>query len=180
MHPSKEAEINAEKQRMLFVFGDIKSDLLKSFRAHQFAYLFEETADGNHLIKMNTAEEPVWDDILAGSFKVGDNFTCQIRMGKTETFFQAKYGKNITNLYDPERYFRPQREEGKPDLFMFVKSTGITILALSEVELKADQAIRLLKKEARGVIGYDKHDNVVIKKSAAKRKAPGDEWSFGI
>lgn len=180
MHPSKEAEINAEKQRLLFVFGDIKSDLLKSFRANQFAYLYEETADGTHLIKMNTAEEPVWDDILAGSFKVGDNFTCQIRMGKTETFLQAKYGKNITNLYDPERYLRPQRDEGKPDLFMFIKPTGITILALSEVELKTDQAMRLLKKEARGVIGFDQHDNVVIKKAAFKRNASRDEWDFGI
>lgn len=179
MHPSLEAEIKAEKQRMTFVFGDIKSALLKAFRSNQFAYIYEETLDGNYFVKLNTAEEPVWDDIMNGSFKVGDHFSCQLREGKRDVFFQFKYKKSITNLYDSERYFHPERSEDKPDMFMFVKSTGITIVALSETELNVEQCLKLLKKEARSIISYDKNDNVVIKKSAAKKKAPETgSWGF--
>jgi len=179
MHPSQEAAITAEKQRMTFVYGDIKSSLLKAFRQNRYAYFYFETADDSLYAEIDTNEAPVYDDIMAGSFKVGDNFTCQIREGRTEVFFQYKLNKNIVNLYDPGRYFRPEKVEGEPELLMVVKMDGIAIIALSPIELSFQQYSKMFKKAAKSVINYDRNDNAVIKKTAHKLKAPETmEWSF--
>lgn len=178
IHPSRAAEIVAEKQRMTFAFGDVKSGLLKAFRTNRYAYLYEETADGSHFATFDTEQDAVWDDIMGGSFKVGDNLNCQLREGKTEVFFQLKFKKSITNIYDPERYIQPDKVDDKPHLHFFVKPTGITILAFSETELNFDKCFKLLKKEAKAVIRYDENDYAVMKKTAPKNKIAEGAWGF--
>lgn len=152
-----------ELQRQMFIYGDIKSEMLTAFRGAEEAVVYLEEEDEVSYIPVNVSSAAVFDDKMSGSFKVGDNFQCQIRENSKERWFQITYNpKKFINLRDPERYFR--REEDGSDYFIFVQFTGVSIVMINRHALGMTKAANLLKKMAKSIIGYDKHGSAYVKR----------------
>lgn len=152
-----------ELQRQMFIYGDIKSEMLTAFRGGAEAFVYLEDGDEVSYIPIDVSSAAVYDDKMSGSFKVGDNFQCLVRENSKEIWFQIMYGvKKFINLRDPEKYFR--REEPDADYFIFVQSSGISIVMINRHAEGISKAAKLLKKMARSIIGYDKHGSAYVKR----------------
>jgi hypothetical protein len=151
-----------ELQRNLFIFGDIKSEMLTAFRTGAEAIVYTEEDEEASYGILDLGEASVYDDKMSGAFKVGDNFQCAIKESRTEKWFQIKYNKNIINLRHPEKYFK--REEEGVDYFIFVAFTSVSVVMINQSTLGFTKAKSLLKKITRSIIGYDKHGQVFVKR----------------
>lgn len=152
-----------ELQRHMFIFGDIKSEMLTAFRGGTEAYVYLEEGEEAAYKPMNLSDLPVYDDKMSGSFKVGDDFQCAIKANSKERWFQIKYNtKSFINLRDPDKYFR--REDELADYFVFVQFGGVSIVMINREAQGYVKAKALLKKMAKSIIGYDKHGGAYVKR----------------
>ncbi|MBI6882809.1 hypothetical protein [Pseudomonas putida] len=156
------AERNWELQRHMFIFGDIKSELLESFRASSQAFVYIEEGDETSYIPLDVANLSIFDDKMSGSFKVGDNFQCAIKANSKEKWFQIKAGRNFINLREPEKYFK--REDGGIDFYIFVNFRGLAIVMTSPEPMSIDAARPKLKRVSKSIIGYDKYGMAAVKR----------------
>lgn len=152
-----------ELQRQMFIYGDIKSEMLAAFREGEEAFVYLEDGDGVSCIPINVSSSAVYDDKMSGSFKVGDNFQCSIAENSKERWFQIKYSvKKFINLRDPEKYFR--REHDGIDYFIFVAFAGVSIVMINRHAQGIEKAVKLIKKVSKSIIGYDKHGSAYVKR----------------
>lgn len=151
-----------ELQRQAFIYADIKTELLESARSKPQLYVFHEEGDDYHYFEIDTKVEPIYDDKMTSSFKVGDNFQCILRQTSKELWFQIKQGRNFINLRDPEKYFK--REVEGFDYYIFVKMTGLSIVMATPEVVPFTKAQKLLKKMSKSIIKYDIHGNTILKK----------------
>lgn len=151
-----------ELQRQAFIYADIKTELLESARSKPQLYVFHEEGEDFHYCEIDTVVQPIYDDKMTSSFKVGDNFQCALKENSKELWFQIKQGRNFINLRDPEMYFK--REVDGVDYYVFVKMTGLSIVMVTPEVVTLTKARQLLKKMSKSIIKYDIHGNTVIKK----------------
>jgi hypothetical protein len=151
-----------ELQRQAFIYADIKTELLESVRSKPQMYVFREEGEDYHYCEILTEVEPIYDDKMTSSFKVGDNFQCMLRENSKELWFQITQGRNFINLRDPDKYIK--REVDGVDYYVFVKMTGLSIVMVTPEVVGLDKARKLLKKMSKSIIKYDVHGNTVIKK----------------
>jgi hypothetical protein len=154
----------------LFIFGDIRLDILKGFRSASIAYIYDEDEEDNYYGTIDPSSEPVYDDMQGSSFKVGDRFTCRVRESKKETnkeiWLQYRFNKNYVNLYDPGRYFFEKVDS--ISMFIFVKPDGLSMIMTSEEPLEFSKARALMVKTSKSIIKYDDNGYTVIKQRKAK------------
>lgn len=152
-----------ELQRQMFIYGDIKSEMLSSFRSSEEAFVYHEEGDEVIYVPINVDSSAVFDDKMSGSFKVGDNFQCAVKENSKERWFQIKYAvKSFINLRDPQKYFK--REDDVADYFIFVQFSGISIVMVNKSAMGVAKAVKLLKKMSKSIIGYDKHGSAYVKR----------------
>lgn len=151
-----------ELQRQAFIYADIKTELLESARSKPQLYVFHEEGEDFHYCEIDTAAQPIYDDKMTSSFKVGDNFQCSLKQNSKELWFQIKQGRNFINLRDPDMYIK--REVDDVDYYVFVKMTGLSIVMVTPEVIDFSKAQKLLKKMSKSIIKYDIHGNTVIKK----------------
>lgn len=151
-----------ELQRQAFIYADIKTELLESARSKPQLYVFHEEGEDFHYCEIDTVVQPIYDDKMTSSFKVGDNFQCALKENSKELWFQIKQGRNFINLRDPDMYIK--REVDGVDYYVFVKMTGLSIVMVTPEVLDFSKAQKLLKKMSKSIIKYDNHGNTIIKK----------------
>lgn len=151
-----------ELHRQAFIYADIKSEMLNAFRNSAHAVIYQEEVDDGHYVNIYPRNEPIFDDKMDSSFKVGDNFLCRIQENSKERWFQIKYNKTFINLRDPERYFK--REVDGIEYYIFTELTKISMVMLSPEELDFPTMRKLLNKMSKSIIGYDKHGSVYVKR----------------
>lgn len=156
------AHHNFELQRQAFIYADIKSEMLQAFRNSAQAVVFMDDGENARYVPIDTKVEPIYDDLMGSSFKVGDNFQCKIRENSKERWFQIKYEKTFINLRDPERYFK--REEDGLEFFIFTALTGISIVMLSPQVLDYPKMKKVLNRVSNSIIGFDKHGSTYVKR----------------
>ena len=151
-----------ELQRHAFIYADIKTELLESVRTKPQMYIFHEEGEECHYCEINTSVEPIYDDKMTSSFKVGDNFQCSVKQNTKELWLQIRQGRNFINLRDPDKFFK--REVDGVDYYIFVKLLGLSIVMVTPEILDFGKARKLLRKMSRSIITYDIHGSAVIKK----------------
>jgi hypothetical protein len=151
-----------ELQRQAFIYADIKSEMLQAFRGSAQAVIFMDDGENARYVPIDPKVEPIYDDKMDSSFKVGDNFQCKIRENSKERWFQIKYDKTFINLRDPERYFK--REEDGFEFFIFTALTGISIVMLSPQVLDYPKMKKVLNRVSNSIIGFDKHGSTYLKR----------------
>lgn len=151
-----------ELQRQAFIYADIKTELLESFRTKNEAYVYHEDSEGSYYSKIDTKAVPIFDDKMSSSFKVGDNFNCQVRQNSKELWFQIKHNTKFINLRDPSKYFK--REIDGVDYYIFVFLTELYIVMLLPQSVDYPKAKAMLTKMSKSIINYDKHGQTVVKR----------------
>jgi hypothetical protein len=155
-----------ELQRQAFIFADIKTELLESFREKKQAYIYHEESEETYCSMIDTKAVPIYDDKMTSSFKVGDNFNCIVRQSTKELWFQIKHNKTFINLRDPGKYFK--REIDGVDYYVFVALTGLYIVMLVTEPLNFPddfpKAKAMLRRMSKSIINYDKHGQAVVKR----------------
>ena len=155
------ANLQFEIQRQAFIYADIKTELLESFRTKSEAYVYHENVEDSLYSRIDIKSSAIYDDKMSSSFKVGDNFSCQIKQNSKELWFQIKNFKTFINLRDPQKYFK--RTVDNVDYYIFVAYTEIFIVMLLPEETDFTKAKKLLAKMSKSIIEYDKHGQSIIK-----------------
>jgi hypothetical protein len=150
-----------ELQRQAFIYADIKTELLDSFRNKSEAYVYHENDEGSYYSQIDTKSAEIFDDKQSSSFKVGDNFSCLVRQSRKELWFQIKNHKTLINLRDPNKYFK--REINGVDYYIFVALTELYIVMLLPQPEDFQIAKALLSRMSKSIINYDKHGQAVVK-----------------
>lgn len=151
-----------ELQRQAFIYAEIKIEMLQAFRNSAQALIFMDDGEGARYVPIDTKVEPIYDDLMGSSFKVGDNFQCKVRENSKERWFQIQYERTFINLRDPERYFK--REEDGFEFFIFTALTGISIIMLCPHKLEYPEYKKLLNRVSNSIIGFDKHGSTYVKR----------------
>jgi hypothetical protein len=151
-----------ELQRQAFIYADIKTELLDSFRSKSEAYVYHEEGEECYYSQIDTKAVPIFDDKQSSSFKVGDNFSCIVRQSRKELWFQIKNNKTFINLRDPDKYFK--REINGVDYYIFVGLTGLYIVMLLPQPEAFQRAKAMLSRMSKSIINYDKHGQTVVKR----------------
>jgi hypothetical protein len=156
------AEQKFELQRKAFIYGDIKSEMLTAFRNSAHAVIYMEDDEGAHYVNLDPKALPIYDVVMDSSFKVGDNFKCQIRENSKERWFQIKYDRTFINLREPNNHFK--REVDGREFFIFTSLTNITIIMLSPSVPDLMTMRKVLTKMSNSIVGFDQHGSVYVKR----------------